>query len=241
MLRLIIGRPSPGGIAQAQYGKRSRTAPFIVACAWILHIDGRALAMRTFPKSRIDALTDGIFAFAMTLLVLEIRLPPGLPIKSSADLIAHLQSLWPEYLAYMISFFVLGAQWRSIIELRHAGEDVPYATLRWSITYLFFITGVPFVSSVVGHYGDMAAAVWLYAANMIIVGALSLPLRQKEIAPEHDLRARISRAKTLVFMATALGSILISLVEPGYAMTAYLLNILGGPVCERWYKPRSLN
>lgn len=194
--------------------------------------------MRTFPKSRIDALTDGIFAFAMTLLVLDIRLPPDLPIHSDADLIAHLRTLGSEYLAYLISFFVLAAQWRSTIELRHAGEQVSSAALRWWTSYLFFITSMPFSCSVVGHYGNLAPAAWLYAANIVIVGALSLPLRSLEIAPEHDLRARISRSKTLFVMATALVSVAISLVSPGDAMYAYLLNLAGAPLVAWWHGSR---
>lgn len=53
------------------------------------------MQVRTFPKSRIDALTDGIFAFAMTLLVLELRLPSDAAIRDSAALIAQLRDLWP--------------------------------------------------------------------------------------------------------------------------------------------------
>jgi len=188
--------------------------------------------MRTFPRSRIDALTDGIFAFAMTLLVLDIRLPSDLPIHDSAELIARLRALSPAYLAYVISFFVLAAQWRANIELRRV-EEVSQDVLGWSMAHLLFITSIPFSSSVVGHYGDLPPAVWLYAANLIVVSALSLRLRLSEIVPEHRLRARIGHAKILFFMASALVSVLISLVEPGYAMYAYLLNIVSGPLAER--------
>jgi uncharacterized membrane protein len=189
--------------------------------------------MRTFPKSRIDALTDGIFAFAMTLLVLELRLPSAAAIGDSAELIAQLRALWPQYLAYLISFFVLAAQWRGNIELRHA-EEVSRHVLGWSLTYLFFITSVPFTTSVVGRYGDLPPAVWLYATNMIVVAVLSLRLRMAEIVPEHRARARVGNARILVFMATAIMSVLISLLAPGYAMYAYLLNIAGMPLAERW-------
>jgi uncharacterized membrane protein len=188
--------------------------------------------MRTFPEARIDALTDGIFAFAMTLLVLEIRLPPDLPIHTSAELIARLQALRPEYLTYVISFFVLAAHWRADVELRRI-EEVSSNVLRWSIVYLFFVTSVPFSSSVVGHYGDLPPAVCLYAANLIIVAAVSLRLRVSEVAPEHRPRARIGHTRLLFLMATAVASILISLVAPDYAMYAYLLNFFSAPLAER--------
>ena len=187
--------------------------------------------MRTFPRSRIDALTDGIFAFAMTLLVLDVRLPE-IGVHDSAALIAQLAALWPKYLAYLISFFVLAAQWRANIELRRL-EEVSYATLSWTVLYLFFVTSVPFASSVVGVHGDLAPAVWLYAANMIIVSALSLRIRLDEILPEHQAAARLGHAKIVFVMATAALSVVLSFLTPGYAMYAYLLNILWGPIAAR--------
>lgn len=188
--------------------------------------------MHTFPKSRVDALTDGIFAFAMTLLVLEVRLPPDVPTHDSAALIAALRALAPQYITYVISFFVLAAHWRGEIELRRV-EEVTRAGLGWVTIYLFFITSVPFSSSVVGRYGDLPPAVWLYAANLIIVAALSLRLRALEILPEHRARAQAGNIRTAVFIASALLSVALSFVAPGHAMFAYFLNFLSEPLV-RW-------
>ena len=190
--------------------------------------------MRTFPRARLDALTDGIFAFAMTLLVLEIRLPPGLPLTDGAALIAHLKALQPEYLAYVISFFVLVAQWRGTTELRRV-EEINERDLGWAMVYLFFITGVPFSSSVVGHYGHLPPAVWLYATNLSLVAALSIRLRITSVVPEHRPRARFGHFKAVFFIATAALSALLSVTAPGYAMYAYLVNFAAGPLAERFY------
>ncbi len=188
--------------------------------------------MRTYPKARIDALTDGIFAFAMTLLVLEIRLPTDVPIKDGAELILRLRALAPEYLVYIISFFVLAAQWRAEIALRRVEEVSPEA-MTWSILHLFFITSVPFSSGIVGRHGDLASAVWLYAANMIAVSALSLRLRAIEVVPEHRVQAKTHNIGTAVFIASALLSVAMTFVEPRHAMYAYFLNFLSGPLA-RW-------
>lgn len=188
--------------------------------------------MKTFPKARIDALTDGIFAFAMTLLVLEIRLPPDAVVNDSAELMARLQALVPEYLVYIISFFVLAAQWRVEIGLRRV-EEVSQEAVSWSIVYLFFITSVPFSSGVVGRHGDLPPAVWLYAANMIAAAAVSLRLRALEVVPEHRARARADNIGTLVFIASALLSVVLSFIEPRQAMYAYFLNFLAVPL-SRW-------
>jgi uncharacterized membrane protein len=196
--------------------------------------------MRTFPKSRLDSLSDAVFAFAMTLLVLEIRLPGGLPITDSAALIAHLRTLGSELLAYAISFFVLAAHWRGDIALRH-GETVTPAVLSWSMVYLFFVTAVPFSSSVAGHYGDLPPAVWLYAANMMVIAGLSMWLRAADVVREHAQLARHGHVRTLVFMASAVLSVLLSVTAPGHAMYAYMLNFVSGPLAAWWCggRPRS--
>jgi uncharacterized membrane protein len=189
--------------------------------------------MRTFPKSRLETLTDAVFAFAMTLLVLEIRLPAGLAIHDGAALIAHLRTLGSELIAYAISFFVLAAQWRGDIALRR-DEAITPAVLGWSFVYLFFITAVPFSSSVVGHYGDLPPAIWLYAANMVIIAALSMWLRVVGVVGEHVHRVGETRLRTGIFMVSALVSVALSVVAPRQAMYAYGLTLLAGPLTSLW-------
>ena len=58
-------------------------------------------------KHRLEALTDGIFAVAMTLLVIELKIPETAQIKVPEDLIAALLHLLPKFIAWLISFFVL--------------------------------------------------------------------------------------------------------------------------------------
>ena len=60
------------------------------------------------PPDRLETLADGIFAIAMTLLVLDLRIPdPTAP----GDLLSHLGAAWPRFAAFFISFIVLGVYW----------------------------------------------------------------------------------------------------------------------------------
>jgi hypothetical protein len=76
-------------------------------------------------------------------------------------------------------------------------------------------------------------AVWLYAANMIVVALVSLRLRALEVLPEHRARARAGTIGTLVFIASALLSVALTFILPRHAMYAYLLNFAAGPL-TRW-------
>src|SRR5215468_909030 len=62
-------------------------------------------------RNRIEALTDGVFAVAMTLLVLDIKVPELEQALSSAELPFRLLALWPKFLSYAISFVILGVYW----------------------------------------------------------------------------------------------------------------------------------
>jgi uncharacterized membrane protein len=76
-------------------------------------IRSEATRLDMYAKARLDPLTDGLFGFAMTLLVLDIRLPDHFQPRNQGELIAALLDLWPKFFPYMISFFVLGSRWLS--------------------------------------------------------------------------------------------------------------------------------
>src|ERR1700751_4579955 len=62
-------------------------------------------------RNRIEALTDGVFAVAMTLLVLDIKVPELQQPLATAELPLKLVALWPKFLSYTISFVILGVYW----------------------------------------------------------------------------------------------------------------------------------
>ena len=118
-----------------------------------------AANQHTYPKGRLDALTDGIFSVAMTLLVLDVRLPDDFTANSNGDLLRGLIGLEPKFLPYLLSFLVLGLRWLSSIEMRHNAEFVDRSYALWSMVYLLLTTGIPFSTSVVGRYAEYSPAV----------------------------------------------------------------------------------
>lgn len=178
-----------------------------------------------FPKSRVDALTDGVFAFAMTLLVLDIRLPDDLKIEDAAALTAHLMSLGHETLTYLISFLVLGAFWRGTIEARASEEQVGQNVVGVSLWLLFLVTVVPFSSGLVSRYGQFTPAILVYAANMGALALLVVALRYLDVAPERRSLSAAFGQRLPLFLASAVLSAALGFVAPHAAMYAYLLNI----------------
>ncbi|MGD0355809.1 MAG: TMEM175 family protein [Dehalococcoidia bacterium] len=115
---------------------------------------------------RLLALTDGVFAFAITLLIVNVALPSG---TLQANLPAALGDLWPKYKAFVISFIVIGLYWT--VHVRQFRVITKYNTnLMWlNLLFLFFIVIIPFSTSVLSDYhGELPAII--YAANMACAG-----------------------------------------------------------------------
>lgn len=118
--------------------------------------------------NRLEAFSDGVFAIAITLLVLEIKVPRG------ESLGLGLLRLWPSYLAYAISFIVIGAIWINhhtmFVLIVRADPNL----LLLNTLHLMFIAFLPFPTAVLAeafhaHSGqDVAAA--FYAGTLMIIG-----------------------------------------------------------------------
>ena len=174
-------------------------------------------------KQRLDALTDGVFAFAMTLLVISLDLPAGVRLGNAGELIAVLSEMRDNLLVYVISFVVLGARW--LRNARDHGSELWCSeSYAWAvIVHLFFVTLIPFSTKLVGLYGDYWPAICLYAANTIL-GALASLLAAERLAVEEKVAKPDGRLDVAVLVASALVSCALAFVAPRDSMYAYLLN-----------------
>ena len=106
--------------------------------------------------NRLHALTDGVYAIAMTILVLELHVPDA---RSSSELVAGLAAQAPSLFGFALSFAVLGTYWvGNAVNLSHLAR-VDRAALFLNVLQLFFISLLPFTTAVVGRYPDEAATV----------------------------------------------------------------------------------
>ena len=118
--------------------------------------------------NRLHALTDGVYAIAMTLIVLELHVPEA---SSSGDLIRGLAALGPSLFSFALSFAVLSVYWvgNAASLARHARVDRPALLL--NLLQLFLISLLPFTTGILGRYPDLSAAVVIYGLHLL---ALSL-------------------------------------------------------------------
>jgi uncharacterized membrane protein len=161
---------------------------------------------------RVQALADGVFAVAMTLLVLDVRLP-GRPADDSHALWSQLTDLGPNLAAYVLSFTMLGTFWlalHTVLELCDRSDR----TLAWAVLgFLFFVTTLPFTASVLADHVHVSLAVILYWLNLVALGAtltwILVHARAQLVAPQRIpslvlVRRRLVLAQTLYAVAALL-------------------------------------
>jgi uncharacterized membrane protein len=119
---------------------------------------------------RIKALSDGIFAVAMTLLVLDLHAPAAAAIHGEADLWHALVALSPRLLTYLMSFITLGIFWvgQQTQHQQLARSDRAYAWL--NLVFLMMVTLVPFSTALLAEFITYRVALLVYWANIVMLG-----------------------------------------------------------------------
>lgn len=120
--------------------------------------------------ARLDALCDGVFAIAMTLLVLELRTPAKELVHSGHDLMIQLQLLGPKFMSYFLSFLILGIFWVAHNSQYVFIKQINRELLWINILYLLFISLVPFSTAILGEFIHLKFAVWIYWFNLLLIG-----------------------------------------------------------------------
>ncbi|MDD1719100.1 MAG: DUF1211 domain-containing protein [Methanoregulaceae archaeon] len=124
---------------------------------------------------RIHCLSDGVFAFALTLLVLSLQVPLLSSQDTSLSLADKLVSEWPQFFSYLISFAVIAAWWRTHHWLFGQIRRCDRTLINLNFLFLLCITIIPFLTNMLSLHGEILLATLLYAviqamAGFILVG-----------------------------------------------------------------------
>ncbi|TAK59127.1 DUF1211 domain-containing protein [Patescibacteria group bacterium] len=133
------------------------------------HADAELEKSGALTTARIQSLGDNIFAFAMTMLVLNFLLPE---LGRENTLVSVLSDLSFSFIAYVMSFVVLGVMWVSQQNQYHFIERTDRLFLWINIFFLMFVVFIPFSTHTLGLYYDSTLAVLIYGLNLLICGAL---------------------------------------------------------------------
>jgi len=177
--------------------------------------------------SRIVAFSDGVFAIAITLLVLNLTIDKGLSGKQLTD---ALFDNWDNLIAYGISFAVIGRFW--IVHHRFFSEVRAFdgRLLGLNLFYLACIVLIPFSSQVLGDYGGKTPSVVVYSVSLaavVLVGLwMSVDARRRGLTAIDDETHRESRVRSGYIAGIFLLSIPLGFVAPRAAPYLWLLLFL---------------
>ena len=178
-----------------------------------------------YDLGRLLAFSDGVFAIAITLLVLNIPVP-NLPAGTGPDEIrGALLALKPNLGGFVLSFFLVGTYWIGHHRLLLGANRLDGAGLWLNLFVLATVCLIPFSSGVLIRYGDTVPGFWVYAANQGLAGVgfflLRLNLRRLGAAvPGSDLRTSFIAPVFLISMPVAIWDV----------RAAYALWFLGAAV-----------
>jgi uncharacterized membrane protein len=145
-------------------------------------------------KARVESFSDGVFAFAITLLVLSIPVPDIKFVDDQLLASALLQAI-PQLVPYVTSFATIGIIWLNHHSMFHEVEKVKHTTLTLNLLLLLVVAFIPYPTSVVGRYGALRSAVVLYGATFTAAGlafsAVWFDIRRNQLSREREDRARL--------------------------------------------------
>jgi uncharacterized membrane protein len=124
---------------------------------------------------RIEAFSDGVIAIAITLLVLDIKVP-HLDESPTANLAAELLKLWPSYGGYLTSFLVIGIIWINHHQMYKLIQRTDHAFLALNVIFLMVVSFLPFPTALLAEYlregRDQQVATIVYAGSMLLMALI---------------------------------------------------------------------
>lgn len=129
--------------------------------------------LQLFSTRRIEALTDGVFAIAMTLLVLDLNVPQLASNVTNLGLWQALAQLGPNFLSFVLSFLILGIMWSVHMRQFEYIEKVDRMVVSLNTLRLFVVVLIPFTTSLNGHYSNLLVGEIFYPINLFLLALIT--------------------------------------------------------------------
>lgn len=171
-------------------------------------------------KNRLEAFSDGVFAVIITIMVLDMKVPNGATF-------AALQSVFPVFLSYVLSFVYIGIYWNNHHHLLHAAQAVSGRILWANLHLLFWLSLAPFATAWMGEDPGAAVPVALYGTVLLFAGVAYFILARCLVrlhGKDSVLALSIGRdIKGIASLLVYSVAILLAFVRPWIACCCYVL------------------
>lgn len=203
----------------------------------------RTYGRDTVEFARTLTFTDGLFAIAMTLLVVDLAVPTLNDAASVSELADKLNDDSAKFISFFISFAVIGRYWLAHHTYFSALARMDRKLIALNLVYLAFIAFLPFPTALLGEYFENPLSIAIYAVNVAIVSGMEVVLFS--YAQNHDLLERkvppdIYRYGVVMSLSPVfffLLSIPVAFISTTLAACMWFLGIPFAAIAERW-KPK---
>jgi uncharacterized membrane protein len=170
-------------------------------------------------KNRLEALSDGVFAIVMTLLVIEIKVPELTGKIDTAKLIKELEHSAPLFISYFLTFAVISVLWLSHHFLFHSyAKSIDRGIIQLNVIFLAFISLIPFSSHFLGLYFNQPLAIAIFGFNALLAYGMIYIMRSYAIRTKHIETAELPKRVTKQGTIRMLTNIICTLVGIGFGI-----------------------
>ena len=183
-----------------------------------------------FNTFRIENLTDGVYAIAMTILILGIKVPVGL--DSSNETKIFFARIFIPLLIYLLSFLILGTYWVGTHIQHHFTAKTDRILLWLNILLLMIISVIPFTASMLNNYTDDKVSIIFYSINLLSASLCHLLMlyysRKKKFLKPHVTSVVFKSVRTRILLPTFfyLLAIPVSFLVPKYAVFLFFIPLV---------------
>ena len=181
-------------------------------------------------KGRLEALSDGIFAFAMTLLVIGLSVPDKATlVPTNAYALQVLLALYSSFMHYVLAFLILGAFWLTQ-HMQFHSVRTPDKLFTWiNLVTLMFVALLPFSASFSGAFSNVPVGAMVFESNLLLIG-LGISLQWWYTTNDHRLTEstlkpayiRKVRSRNLVVPAVSIAGIIFALAGSTWSTAIYM-------------------
>jgi uncharacterized membrane protein len=193
----------------------------------------------TLSKHRIEALTDGIFAIVMTLIVLEIKVPELERHASNGEIVEKLGGIGAHLLSFFLTFVLAGLFWFLHHTLTQFVRHMTRPLILLNLVFLMFVSLLPFSAAMLGRFLHAPIAVQIYYGHQLVLGLLLAV--QWEVVRRNDLTTEALTPAERIAMPFRLWTIPVACVvalvtaaaHPTWAQGAFAITAFTGRLVSR--------
>lgn len=201
---------------------------------------GEEQVERAGELDRIISLSDGVFAFALTLLIVGVAVPQMSDEEARIHLHHDIVDLWPQVLSYVVGFLTIAFLWGSHRRTFSRVRDYDDRLVKLNIILLMLVAFLPFPTGVLGEYGNLAFPAVLFAIVLTSISVVYMTIidhldRNRRLMTRGGKNFDFARAKSrhLVTGTIFLLSIPVSIAAPGFGQLTWILLAFNHQICER--------